>query len=90
MELHCENVVARGGAGKRHAVGALAGDEIARRGLTAGECVYGVTFACAAARENVFAVQFHPEKSSAAGLQLLTNFLAWQPAVPRPKQKTAA
>jgi glutamine amidotransferase len=60
------------------------------RGLTAGECVYGVTFACAAARANVFAVQFHPEKSSAAGLQLLTNFLAWQPAVPRPKQRTAA
>lgn len=60
------------------------------RGLTAGESDYGVTFACAAARANVFAVQFHPEKSSAAGLRLLANFVAWQPAMPRPKQKAAA
>ena len=47
-------------------------------GLTAGECTYGVPFACAAARGNVFAVQFHPEKSDAAGLRLLTNFVGWQ------------
>jgi len=60
------------------------------RELTAGESVYGVTFACAAARENVFAVQFHPEKSGAAGLKLFSNFLAWQPAVPRPRRKAAA
>lgn len=60
------------------------------RELTAGECVYGVPFTCAAARENVFAVQFHPERSGAAGLKLYSNFLAWQPAVPRPRQKTAA
>jgi glutamine amidotransferase len=62
----------------------------ASRALTAGESVYGVTFTCAAARENVFAVQFHPERSGAAGLKLYSNFLAWQPAVPRPRQKTAA
>jgi len=60
------------------------------RELTAGESVYGVTFACAAARENVFAVQFHPERSGAAGLKLYSNFLAWQPAVPRPRRKIAA
>lgn len=38
---------------------------------------YPEPFACALARENVFAVQFHPEKSQAAGLQLLKNFLHW-------------
>jgi imidazole glycerol-phosphate synthase subunit HisH len=39
-----------------------------------GSAVYGAHFACAAERENVFGVQFHPEKSSAAGLRLLSNF----------------
>ncbi len=39
-----------------------------------GTAVYGERFACAAERENVFGVQFHPEKSSAAGLRLLANF----------------
>jgi glutamine amidotransferase len=48
------------------------------RSLTAGETVYGVPFACAVARGNVFAVQFHPEKSQAAGLRLLSNFVGWQ------------
>lgn len=62
----------------------------ASRELTVGASVHGVTFACAVARENVFAVQFHPERSGAAGLKLYSNFLAWQPAVPRPRQKTAA
>ena len=38
---------------------------------------YGLQFTCAAARENVFAVQFHPEKSRQQGLKLLSNFLAW-------------
>jgi len=64
--------------------------EPASRGLTAGESVYGVTFTCAAARDNVFAVQFHPEKSESAGLRLFANFLAWQPAVPGPRQKSTA
>jgi glutamine amidotransferase len=58
------------------------------RGLIAGECVYGLPFTCAAARDNVFAVQFHPEKSDTMGLRLLANFLAWQPAVSSPQQKT--
>jgi len=39
-----------------------------------GSAEYGSRFACAAERENVFGVQFHPEKSSAAGLRLLSNF----------------
>jgi imidazole glycerol-phosphate synthase subunit HisH len=38
---------------------------------------YGVDFAAAAARGNVFAVQFHPEKSQRNGLELLGNFINW-------------
>ncbi len=47
--------------------------------LTAGTTVYGKPFTCAVARDNIFAVQFHPEKSQSAGLQLLSNFVHWQP-----------
>lgn len=43
----------------------------------AGFCEYGVDFAAAAAHENIFAVQFHPEKSAPHGLTLLDNFLRW-------------
>ena len=39
-----------------------------------GTAAYGSRFACAAERDNVYGVQFHPEKSSAAGLRLLANF----------------
>jgi glutamine amidotransferase len=49
--------------------------------LIAGYSLYPFSFTCAAARGNLFAVQFHPEKSQAAGLRLLANFVAWQPAV---------
>jgi imidazole glycerol-phosphate synthase subunit HisH len=43
----------------------------------AGTTPYGQDFASVIARDNVFAVQFHPEKSQQAGLQLLSNFVAW-------------
>ena len=48
-------------------------------GLTTGECVYGVPFTAAVGRDNVFATQFHPEKSAAMGLRLLANFVRWNP-----------
>jgi len=47
--------------------------------ITAATCDYGAPFTCAIARDNIFAVQFHPEKSDSAGLQLLTNFVRWRP-----------
>ncbi|MFL6713591.1 MAG: imidazole glycerol phosphate synthase subunit HisH [Sulfurifustis sp.] len=43
----------------------------------AGTTEYGVRFTSAAARANIFAVQFHPEKSQHAGLRLLANFVDW-------------
>jgi glutamine amidotransferase len=40
---------------------------------------YGAPFVCALARANIFATQFHPEKSAADGLRLYRNFLTWNP-----------
>lgn len=51
--------------------------ECADKQIIAGECDYGFTFTSAIAKENVFALQCHPEKSAKAGLQLLTNFVVW-------------
>jgi glutamine amidotransferase len=51
----------------------------ADQALVAGTCEYGVSFTCAISRDNIFAVQFHPEKSQAAGLRLLSNFVQWRP-----------
>jgi imidazole glycerol-phosphate synthase subunit HisH len=48
--------------------------------LIAAYSLYPFAFTCAAARENIFAVQFHPEKSADAGLRLLANFGKWRPA----------
>jgi imidazole glycerol-phosphate synthase subunit HisH len=49
-----------------------------RKELTAATTDYGVSFASAIADGNLFAVQFHPEKSADAGLQLLKNFVNWK------------
>ena len=47
--------------------------------LSAGISDYGGTFTCAVARDNIFATQFHPEKSAAAGLRIYENFSRWAP-----------
>lgn len=44
-----------------------------------GESDYGIRFTCAVARDNIIATQFHPEKSASTGLQLLSNFVSWNP-----------
>ena len=44
-----------------------------------GETDYGARFTCALARDNIFATQFHPEKSADQGLALYRNFLHWRP-----------
>jgi imidazole glycerol-phosphate synthase subunit HisH len=54
----------------------------AEPGELLGTAAYGARFACAAERDNVFGVQFHPEKSSAAGLRLLANFTGICASVP--------
>jgi imidazole glycerol-phosphate synthase subunit HisH len=54
--------------------------EPAEPDLIAAYSLYPFAFTCAAARGNIFAVQFHPEKSADAGLRLLANFAKWQPA----------
>jgi len=46
--------------------------------LVAGTTEYGVSFTSAVARDYLFATQFHPEKSAAAGLRLLENFVRWE------------
>jgi len=50
------------------------------QGLIAAVSRYASNFTCAVARNNIFAVQFHPEKSQSAGLRLLSNFVSWNGA----------
>jgi glutamine amidotransferase len=51
--------------------------ESLQAGDVVGSTEYGPRFTSAAARDNIFAVQFHPEKSQRAGLKLLENFINW-------------
>lgn len=52
--------------------------EALKREQVAGTCSYGRSFDAVLASKNLFATQFHPEKSHTAGLQLLSNFLSWE------------
>nr|WP_067286755.1 imidazole glycerol phosphate synthase subunit HisH [Marinobacterium profundum] len=51
--------------------------QLGQRDQVAATCEYGTAFDVALQHKNVFATQFHPEKSQKAGLQLLKNFLNW-------------
>lgn len=51
--------------------------EAADADVVAGIAEYALPFTCAVARDNIFAVQFHPEKSHTAGLRMLSNFVDW-------------
>jgi len=51
--------------------------EVESPAVVAAECDYGRRFSCAIARDNLFALQCHPEKSADVGLQLLRNFVNW-------------
>jgi glutamine amidotransferase len=53
--------------------------ETDNREITAAYTRYPTPFTCAIAQDNIFAVQFHPEKSHLAGLMLLSNFAKWEP-----------
>ena len=47
--------------------------------IVAGMTSYGLPYTSAVARDNIFATQFHPEKSAADGLKLYANFIHWNP-----------
>lgn len=48
------------------------------KNIVAGQCEYGTAFCASVIKDNLFATQFHPEKSHTAGLQVLKNFVEWR------------
>lgn len=48
------------------------------KNIVAGQCEYGTAFCASVIQDNLFATQFHPEKSHTAGLQVLKNFVEWR------------
>jgi len=62
--------------------------EVADPELVAGTTHYPFAFTSAVTRNNIFAVQFHPEKSQSAGLKLLSNFVSWDGSPDMSKDKT--
>jgi glutamine amidotransferase len=62
----------------------------ADRAVVSGYTLYPFAFACAVASRNLFAVQFHPEKSQRAGLRLLENFVGWDGRYERAEGTLAA
>ena len=52
---------------------------LANEDSVTGRCEYGISFDVALSHDNIFAVQFHPEKSADTGLKFLENFLKWKP-----------
>ncbi len=53
--------------------------QVANDALTLAETFYGISFPSVAGRDHILGVQFHPEKSQKNGLQVLNNFLHWNP-----------
>ena len=64
--------------------------ETANPELVAAYSLYPFQFTCAVAKDNIFAVQFHPEKSHTAGLALLSNFVQWEPSFSNQSKQVTA
>lgn len=74
-----QGIAEAGGAGERFYFVHSYYCDPADGAAVAARTVYGAPFTCAVAQANIAAIQFHPEKSAAAGLRLLANFIHWQP-----------
>ncbi len=61
--------------------------EVSDPAIVAGETCYPFAFTSVVAQKNIFAVQFHPEKSQSAGLRLLSNFVRWSGSADVPEDR---